>query len=220
MAYGTTRGALQGHGRAGTLPVEQRSAGQLRWCRGPHSSSSLEAPTTQSGLTRGHWQQGPGQTGHRWEVQLQLCLVSRPRLRRLRGHNASDCFFETGEAAQVIEELIELARKVREEKGRTKLQNMSEDELAFYDALGVNDSAVQVLGNETLRQIALDLTQMIRKSVTIDWTQRRSVQAEIRVKVKKILRKYGYPPDKQEKATQTVLEQAEIIAARFSRTFE
>jgi len=116
------------------------------------------------------------------------------------------------EAAQVIGELIELARKVREEKGRRKLQNMTEDELAFYDALGVNDSAVQVLGNETLRQIALELAQMIRKSVTIDWTQRESVQAEIRLKVKKILRKYGYPPDKQEKATHTVLEQAELIA--------
>jgi len=116
------------------------------------------------------------------------------------------------EAAQVIEELIELARKVREEKSRGKQQNMTEDELAFYDALGVNDSAVQVLGNETLRRIALELTQMIRNSVTIDWTQRDSVQAEIRLKVKKILRKYGYPPDKQEKATQTVLEQAELIA--------
>src|SRR5207244_122790 len=116
------------------------------------------------------------------------------------------------EAAQVIEELIELARKVREEKNRGKQQNMTEDELAFYDALGVNDSAVQVLGNEILRKIAFELTQMIRNSVTIDWTQRDSVQAEIRLKVKKILRKYGYPPDKQEKATQTVLEQAELIA--------
>ena len=116
------------------------------------------------------------------------------------------------EAAQVIEELIELARKVREEKERGKTQNMTEDELAFYDALGANDSAVKVLGDVTLRKIALDLTQMIRKSVTIDWTQRESVQAEIRLKVKKILRKYGYPPDKQEKATQTVLEQAELVA--------
>jgi type I restriction enzyme R subunit len=116
------------------------------------------------------------------------------------------------EAAQVIEELIELARKVRAEKSRAKLQDMNDDELAFYDALGVNDSAVQVLGNETLRKIALELTQMIRKSVTIDWTQRESVQAEIRLRVKKILRKYGYPPDKRERATQTVLEQAGLIA--------
>ncbi|MGD0477802.1 MAG: type I restriction endonuclease subunit R [Nitrososphaerales archaeon] len=116
------------------------------------------------------------------------------------------------EAAQVVEELIELARKVREEKSRAKLQDMTDDEIAFYDALGVNDSAVQILGNDTLRKIALELTQMIRSSVTIDWTQRESVQAEIRLKVKKILRKYGYPPDRQERATQTVLQQAELIA--------
>jgi type I restriction enzyme, R subunit len=68
---------------------------------------------------------------------------------------------------------------------------MTEDELAFYDALGTNDSAVKILGDETLRKIALELTQMIRSSVTIDWTQRESVQAEIRLNVKKILRKYG-----------------------------
>jgi len=120
------------------------------------------------------------------------------------------------EAAQVIEELIELARKVREEKNRGKQQNMTEDELAFYDALEVNDSAVKVLGDETLRKIALELTEMIRDSVTIDWTQRESVQAGIRLKVKKILRKYGYPPDKQEKATMTVIEQAEHIAKNWA----
>jgi len=116
------------------------------------------------------------------------------------------------EAAQVIEELIELARKIREGKNRGKQQNMNEDEIAFYDALGANDSAVKILGDETLRKIALELTQMIRSSVTIDWTQRESVQAEIRLKVKKILKKYGYPPDKQEKATQTVLVQEAVIA--------
>ena len=116
------------------------------------------------------------------------------------------------EAAQVIEELIELARRVREEKNRGGQHDMTDDELAFYDALGANDSAVQVLGNETLKKIALELTRMIRNSVTIDWTRRDSVQAEIRLKVKKILRKYGYPPDRQELATQTVLEQATLIA--------
>jgi len=116
------------------------------------------------------------------------------------------------EAAQVIEELIELARKIRDEKNRGKLHNLTEDEIAFYDALGVNDSAVKILGDEILRKIALELTQMIRNSVTIDWTQRESVQAELRLKVKKILRKYGYPPDKEKKATETVLKQAEVIA--------
>ena len=122
------------------------------------------------------------------------------------------------EAAQVIEELIELSRKVRDEKSRGKEQNMTEDEIAFYDALGVNDSAVSVLGDETLRKIALELTQMIRNSVTIDWTQRESVQAEIRLKVKKILRKYGYPPDKEKKATETVLEQAGHVAKNWAES--
>ncbi len=121
------------------------------------------------------------------------------------------------EAAQVIEELIELARKVREEKKRGKKQKMSEDEIAFYDALGVNDSAVKVLGDGTLRKIALELTEMIRNSVTIDWTQRESVQAGIRLKVKKILRKHGYPPDKEKKATETVLKQAEVIAKDWAK---
>jgi type I restriction enzyme, R subunit len=121
------------------------------------------------------------------------------------------------EAAQVIEELLELARKVREEKNRGKQQNMTEDEIAFYDALGTNDSAVKVLGDETLRKIALELMQMIRNSVTIDWTQRESVQAEIRLKVKKILRKYGYPPDREKKATETVLKQAGVIARDWAK---
>lgn len=116
------------------------------------------------------------------------------------------------EAAQVIEELIELARKVRDEKDRGKQLNMNDDEVAFYDALEVNDSAVKILGDEALRKIALELTEMVRNSVTIDWTQRESVQAGIRLKVKKILRKYGYPPDKEKIATETVLKQAELIA--------
>jgi len=95
---------------------------------------------------------------------------------------------------------------------------MTEDEIAFYDALEVNDSAVKVLGDETLRKIALELTEMIRNSVTIDWTQRESVQAGIRLKVKKILRKYGYPPDKEKKATETVLKQAEMIAKSWAES--
>ena len=120
------------------------------------------------------------------------------------------------EAAQVIEELISLARKVRDEKGRGKELHMDNDEIAFYDALEINDSAVKVLGDNALRKIALELTKTIRNSVTIDWTQRESVQAEIRLKVKKILRKYGYPPDKEKKATETVLQQAELIAKNWA----
>ncbi len=88
-----------------------------------------------------------------------------------------------------------------------------EDELAFYDALEVNDSAVKVLGEPTLVMIARELVAAVRSSVTIDWTVRESVRAQLRVIVKRILRKHGYPPDKQERATQTVLEQAEVLSA-------
>ena len=89
---------------------------------------------------------------------------------------------------------------------------LTEDEIAFYDALETNDSAVKVLGEPTLKQIARELVETVRKNVTIDWTIRENVRAQLRVLVKRILRKYGYPPDKQEKATQTVLEQAALLA--------
>ena len=116
------------------------------------------------------------------------------------------------EAAQVIEELIELAREMREANARGERLGLSEDELAFYDALETNDSAVQVLGDETLRAIARQLVETVRNNVTIDWTLRENVRAQLRVLVRRILRKHGYPPDKQEKATRTVLEQAEVLS--------
>ena len=114
------------------------------------------------------------------------------------------------EAAQVIEELIQLDKDMREANA---CGNFSEDELAFYDALGTNDSAVKVLGDETLRTIARELVVTVHNNVTIDWALRENVRAQLRVLVKRILRKYGYPPDRQEKATQTVLEQAEVLSA-------
>ncbi len=118
----------------------------------------------------------------------------------------------TIEAAQVIEELIVLAKEIRAADRRGEELGLTEDELAFYDALETNDSAVQVLGDETLRGIARELVRTVRNNVTIDWTLRENVRAQLRVMVKRILRKYGYPPDKQEKATQTVLEQAEVLS--------
>jgi len=120
------------------------------------------------------------------------------------------------EAAQVIEELIELARTMRQAHARGEELGLSEDELAFYDALETSDSAVKVLGDDTLRQIAQELVDTVRNNVTIDWTAREDVRAKMRVLVKRILRKYGYPPDKQEKATQTVLEQAEVLSHEWS----
>ena len=120
------------------------------------------------------------------------------------------------EAAQVIEELIQLAREMREASERGERLGLSEEELAFYDALETNDSAVQVLGDETLRNIARELVETVRNNVTIDWTLRENVRAKLRVLVKRILRNNGYPPDKQEKATQTVLEQTEILSAEWA----
>ncbi len=118
----------------------------------------------------------------------------------------------TIEAAQVILVLIELAREMREADQRGEKLGLSQDELAFYDALAENESAVEVLGDEQLRVIATELVQTVRKNATIDWTVKESVKARLRVLVRRALRKYGYPPDLQESAVQTVLQQAELLA--------
>ncbi|MFA5856685.1 MAG: type I restriction endonuclease subunit R [Candidatus Pacearchaeota archaeon] len=123
------------------------------------------------------------------------------------------------ETAEVIEELIGLAKTINKDKKETKKLGLNEDEIAFYDALEVNDSAVKVLGDEILRKIAREIFETIRKNVSIDWTIRESVQAHLRVCVKKILRKYGYPPDKQEKATLIVLSQAGVIAKDWAERY-
>ena len=115
------------------------------------------------------------------------------------------------EAAQVIEELIALAREMRERQARGETLGLTDDELAFYDALATNDSAVTVLGDVQLRVIARELVVAVRANIAIDWTQRESVRAQMRVIIKRILRRYGYPPDLQEQATVTVLEQAEVL---------
>ncbi len=120
------------------------------------------------------------------------------------------------EAAQVIEELIQLAKDMREASARGEALRLSEDELAFYDALETNDSAVKVLDDEKLRMIARELVATVRNNITIDWTLRENVRAKLRVLVKRILRTHGYPPDKQEKATQTVLEQTEVLSAEWA----
>ncbi len=116
------------------------------------------------------------------------------------------------EAARIIEELIDLAREIRAADVRGEKLGLSDDELAFYDALETNDSAVQVLGDATLRDIARELVETVHNNVTIDWTLRENVRAHLRRLVKRVLRKHGYPPDKQEKATRTVLEQAEALS--------
>jgi len=116
-------------------------------------------------------------------------------------------------AAQVIEELIAIAKEMREAQRRGERLGLSEDEAAFYDALASNESAVEVLGDETLKQIAHELVDRVRRSVTVDWSRRASARAQLRVLVRRILRKYGYPPDKQEQATELVLEQTEVLCS-------
>ena len=115
------------------------------------------------------------------------------------------------ETAQVIEELIALAKEMRAAQAKGEKLGLTEDELAFYDALGVNDAAVKVMGDQVLRAIARELTETIRRNVTIDWTQREFARARLRTMVRRLLRKHGYPPDKQEQATATVMEQAERL---------
>ena len=122
------------------------------------------------------------------------------------------------EAVVVIEELIKLAKKMKEAQMRGENLGLSEYELAFYDALGANDSAVQVLGDDTLRAISMELVKTIKNNITIDWTLRESVQAKLRVAVKKVLRKYGFPPDKQKIAVKSVLEQANRICEQWAIT--
>lgn len=122
----------------------------------------------------------------------------------------------TIEAAAVIQELIGLAREMREAHQRGEKLGLNEAELAFYDALEVNDSAVKVLGDKVLKKIAQELVETVHRNTTIDWTMREAVQAKLRTMVKRILRKHNYPPDKQEKATKTVLEQAELLCDKWA----
>ena len=114
-------------------------------------------------------------------------------------------------AAQVVAELIELAKQIKTETEKGNDLGLTAEEIAFYDALCENESAVKELGDEILKKIAQELTVMLRKNTTIDWTLKENVRAQIRVYIKRLLRKYNYPPDKQESATMIVLEQAEIL---------
>ena len=119
-------------------------------------------------------------------------------------------------AAEIIEELIRLAKEIKEADKRGENLNLDFRELAFYDALEVSDSAVQILGDDILKTIARELVVSVKNSVTIDWDKKESVQAKMRVMIKRILKKYGYPPEKQDQAVKTILEQAKMIGDEFS----
>jgi type I restriction enzyme R subunit len=115
------------------------------------------------------------------------------------------------ETAQVIEELIAMAKKFREAAGRGEALGLNEDEIRFYDALADNESAVRELSDETLKKIAHELTENLRQNITVDWSARESVRAKLRLMVKRTLRKYKYPPDQQELAIELVLQQAQAL---------
>jgi type I restriction enzyme R subunit len=115
------------------------------------------------------------------------------------------------ETAQVMEELVEMARKFKDAAGRGEQLGLTEDEVRFYDALANNESAVRELTDETLKKIAHELTENLRKNISVDWSQRESVRASLRLMVKRILRKYKYPPDMADAAVELVLQQAEAL---------
>jgi len=113
--------------------------------------------------------------------------------------------------AEVIQELINLAKEIRAARMRGEEEGLSEEEISFYDALAENQSALEVMGDEKLRVIAHELLNSLKENVTVDWAHRDAARARMRVLVKRILRKYGYPPDLQDAAVQTVLQQAEVL---------
>ncbi|MBA4212002.1 MAG: DEAD/DEAH box helicase, partial [Polaromonas sp.] len=115
------------------------------------------------------------------------------------------------ETAQVMEELVEMAKKFREAASRGEMLGLTEEEVRFYDALATNESAVKELTDETLKKIAHELTENLRQNLTVDWSERESVRAKLRLMVKRVLRKYKYPPDLQEEAVDLVLRQAQVF---------
>jgi type I restriction enzyme R subunit len=119
-------------------------------------------------------------------------------------------------SAQIIDEIIQLAKDIKEADRKGEDMGLDYREYAFYSALEVNDSSVAILGDDILRHIARELVDTVKKNTSIDWTVRESVQAKMRIAVKRILRKHGYPPDMEMKATETVIEQAKLLADDFS----
>ena len=117
---------------------------------------------------------------------------------------------------EVIQELINLAKDIRAAHRRGEEEGLSQEEISFYDALAQNESAVEVMGNDQLRVIAHELLSNLKNNVSVDWQHRESARARMRILVKRILRKYGYPPDLQDAAVQTVLQQAEVLSARWA----
>ncbi len=149
-------------------------------------------------------------------VRFRRNLVESRRFSEMLQHAVVQYQNRAITSAQVIEQLIKLAKEIREAKDRGEQLGLTEDEVAFYDALETNDSAVAVLGDDTLKAIAQELVVTVRRNATIDWNLRESARAKMRVMVKRLLKKYGYPPDKTEHATQLVLAQAEVVCEEWA----
>ena len=150
------------------------------------------------------------------KVQMKRNLVKGKKLSEMLSGVIKRYQNQILTAAQVINELINIAKEVRSGNERGAELGLSDDELAFYDALADNESAKDILGDKQLRDIAHILVEKVRGSATVDWTRRENVKAKMRVLVKRTLREYGYPPDKQKLATDNILKQAEMFATDWS----
>ncbi len=149
-------------------------------------------------------------------VQERHNVVQARRFSEMLGKTITGYQNRSLEAAEVVLELIEMARAIREAPKRGEALGLSEDELAFYDALADHEGVRDVMGDDVLGAIAHDLAEAIRQSVTIDWTQKEAVRAKMRARVKRLLRRHGYPPERQDAAVETVIEQAEHVARYWS----
>lgn len=143
-------------------------------------------------------------------------IVQQKKFSELLGNVITRYQNRSIETAQVMEELVEMAKKFKEAASRGEALGLSDDEVRFYDALANNESAVKELTDETLKKIAHELTDNLRKNLSVDWSERESVRASLRLMVKRILRKYKYPPDMQEAAVELVLQQAQALGEAWS----
>jgi len=123
-----------------------------------------------------------------------------------------------GSAAQVVAELVELAKHLKSQHDREAQSGLTEDEMAFYDAMSTNDSAVLELGDEKLKAIAHDLVGIVRRDAKAGWNVKEQVRAKLRTTIKRLLRVHGYPPDKADGANDLIIQQAEVIAADWATT--
>jgi type I restriction enzyme R subunit len=157
-----------------------------------------------------------------WKIAIEVDGLAKEGFGQLivfRGVEAAIARYHANAitTVQVLEELIGFAKDIRAARERGEETGLSDEEIAFYDALAENKSAQEIMGEPALRVIAHELVTSLRNSVTVDWMHRDAARARMRVLVKRILRKYGYPPDLQDAAVQTVLQQAEALSSEWAK---